>query len=55
MREMTADDLDPDDPAEQGRRGDRDMPPEDRPEYITNSHVQNKVPEEPRDERQSER
>jgi hypothetical protein len=25
-------DLDPDDPAEQGTRGDRDMPPEDREE-----------------------
>ena len=50
MPETEANDIDLDDPAEQGRYGDRDMPPQYRSEQ-----VMNRKPEESRDDRQSDR
>jgi hypothetical protein len=50
MADPEAKNVDLDDPAEQGRYGDRDMPPQYRREP-----VMNRQPEESRDDRQSER
>jgi len=50
MQDQEANNVDLDDPAEQGRYGERDIPPQYRREQIAN-----RTPEEPADDRQSER